>query len=211
MDMIDRIKARMDALGLIPQDLVGRLGVSKGTVSNMLNRNHSRGIDEKTVEKLARILKSTPAYLRYGIEDSVQQGPDIKGFVPVISWIAAGQWREMEEHYVTEDTEFVACPHSHGQRTYALRVVGDSMTAPHGRSFPEGYLIFVDPDLEALPGDFVIAKLKTPRSGSISGVTFKQLAVDGDTPYLRPLNSMHPPIFDEFDVIGRVIGSYLPL
>ncbi len=209
MDIIDRIKYKMEKRGMISKDLAARLGVSKGTVSNILNRQQSRGIDENTVEKIARILKTTPMYLRYGIEDSVEPGPEVKGYVPVISWIAAGQWMEMEEHFVTDDTEFVPCPNTHGQRTYALRVTGDSMTSPTGISFPEGYLIFIDPDQTAKVGDFVIARVKNPSTQS--GVTFKQLAIDGATPYLRPLNPSHRPIFDEFDIIGRVIGSYMKL
>lgn len=78
------------------------------------------------------------------------------------------------------------------------------MTAPTGRSFPEGIDIFVDPEQRGgvVPNDFVIAKIN-----GRDAVTFKQLACEEGRPYLRPLNPSpkYEPIFDEFRVLGKVI------
>lgn len=81
------------------------------------------------------------------------------------------------------------------------------MTAQYGRSYPEGAIIFVDPDQTGgvANGDRVIAKI----SGE-NGVTFKCFIDDGGRKFLKPLNPQHPIITDEFKIIGKVIGMYVP-
>ncbi|MEX1669117.1 helix-turn-helix domain-containing protein [Zhongshania guokunii] len=140
-------------------------------------------------------------------ENDVSQGPENRGFVPVISWVQAGQWHEADDPFQPGYAEeLIPCPKPHSLQTYALRVQGDSMTAPIGRSYPEGAIIYVDPELRggAIVGDRVIAKLKNE-----DRVTFKQLARDGDKMYLKALNPNHPPIFDEFRILGKIIGSWI--
>jgi SOS-response transcriptional repressor LexA len=72
------------------------------------------------------------------------------------------------------------------RHTFALRVQGDSMISHSVNSFPEGSILIVEPDLEALPGDFVIAK------NELGETTFKQLVKDSGAFYLKPLNSRYP-------------------
>lgn len=69
-----------------------------------------------------------------------------------------------------------------GAHTFALRVSGDSMEP----RFPNGVLLIVEPELDPMPGDFVIAK-----NGS-EETTFKQLVRDGADWYLKPLNDRYP-------------------
>lgn len=136
---------------------------------------------------------------------SVSEGPDIRGHVPLISWVQAGDWNHADDPLQPGDADqWLPCPSSHGQRTYALRVRGDSMTATHGKSYPEGCVIFVDPDQKSpANGARIIAKL----SGS-DEVTFKVLVMDAGRTWLKPLNPQHPPILDEFRVLGTVIGKW---
>jgi SOS-response transcriptional repressor LexA len=72
------------------------------------------------------------------------------------------------------------------RHTYALRVHGDSMVSESGDSFPAGSILIVEPEMEALPGDYVIAV------NHASETTFKQLVKDGGDLYLKPLNSRYP-------------------
>lgn len=129
--------------------------------------------------------------------------------LPVVSWVQAGEMTEIREMYAID--EWVWAWHSNpSKRAFALRVDGDSMTSPYAGqlSFPTGTLLIVDPEREALAGDFVIAKdIATQQA------TFKKLMQDGGRWYLRALNPAYQAI--EIDdpavrVIARVIEYQLP-
>ncbi|OBS98391.1 hypothetical protein A9259_08000 [Vibrio cyclitrophicus] len=126
--------------------------------------------------------------------------------VPIISWVQAGSFCSSETQVLPADSEMIFCPTvGASERTFALRVVGDSMTSPYGRSYPEGTIIFVDPLKEATIGKRVVAR-------TIKGHTFKQLAENefGER-YLKPLNPSHQPILEDgIEICGVVIGSYNP-
>ncbi|HDY8008057.1 TPA: LexA family protein [Vibrio vulnificus] len=125
--------------------------------------------------------------------------------VPLISWVQAGAFCNSDTQVLPHDCETILCPNkSASPRTFALKVVGDSMTAPYGKSYPEGTIIYVDPEKEALPRSRVIARTDL-------GFTFKELAVNefGER-YLKALNPHHQPIFGEgIEICGVVIGSYM--
>lgn len=137
--------------------------------------------------------------------DNIGPGPYLQGDIPLISWVQAGAWHEAYDPNEPGEGEPVACPFKHGPRTYALRVEGDSMTAPYGTSFPHGLIICVDPDQSGgiANGQFVIARVEGEDL-----VTFKQYVTDGDRHYLKPLNPQYETISRPFRVLGRVIGGY---
>jgi SOS-response transcriptional repressor LexA len=133
-------------------------------------------------------------------------GPDIRGRIPLISWVQAGEWTEMEviEH-IPEDAPRLACPVSHGSHTFALRVEGNSMYNPGGnRSFQPGDLIFVDPDSSVHHMDLAVVRLDDE-----SAATFKEYHEKMDGKYLFALNPNWEPrnlkINGNATVIGRVI------
>ncbi len=140
----------------------------------------------------------------YRVENTTP-APDVKGRIPLISWIRAGQWSEAVDIYEPGYAERWL-PHlkNNGEHTYALRVDGDSMTAPYGKSYPEGCIIFVDP-MRRSPnsGERIIAKLE-----GANQVTFKTYVEDAGRCWLKPLNPQHPPIMDPFRVLGTVIGKW---
>lgn len=129
------------------------------------------------------------------------------GTIPVISWVQAGNCGEAFDLHEPGMADDYVPRINGGSNVYGLRVRGNSMTAPEGMTptFPEGYIIHVDPDQATVPNDYVIAKLVGENS-----VTFKQLK-QGDAPYLIPLNADHKPIYDEFRILGKVIGVSLKL
>ena len=125
--------------------------------------------------------------------------------VPLISRVQAGAWQEASDPFEPGDAdEWYICPTRHSDSTYALEVEGDSMTSPVGRSYPAGMIIFVDPEREAASGDRVVAKVNGDNEA-----TFKQLVIDGERKYLKPLNPAYPVITDPFRVLGKVIGAYM--
>lgn len=138
-------------------------------------------------------------------EGNVGPAPTTRGSVPLISWVAAGAWNGAADPFEPGDAErWLDCPVNHSERTYALRVRGDSMTAPHGRSYPEGCIVFVDPIKRSpINGARIIAKL----DGS-DEVTFKVFRDEDGRKWLQPLNPQYPPIHDPFRVLGTVIGKW---
>lgn len=78
------------------------------------------------------------------------------------------------------------------------------MTAPHGKSYPEGSIIIVEPDRRSpINGERIVAKL----SGS-EDVTFKVYKEEDGRRWLQPLNPSHEPIREPFKVLGTVIGKW---
>jgi len=203
------IRAR-ESKDLSQSDIARTLGVTPQAVQKWESgKNTPRG---KRLEALAEAVSSSVGYLMAGQGDpSVEDGPEIKGFVPLISWIQAGAWCEVEDVYAVGDAEeWMPCPTAHGPRTYVLRVRGESMFNAHARrSFRDGDLIFCDPEKQAENGSMVVVKLDESQEA-----TFKQLVIEGDQKFLKPLNPAWPePIIKingNAQVCGVVIGKYEP-
>lgn len=115
--------------------------------------------------------------------------------IPVISWIKAGNFCECIDNYTPgEADEWVGTTTKPKAHTFALIVKGDSMEP----LFPEGIRIIIEPSLEAIHKDYVIAK-------NGDEATFKQLIKDGNDYYLKPVNTRYPikPL-GESHIIGVV-------
>ncbi len=142
--------------------------ISKGT-GLMRDLSHS----SDTNQSLSRA-QSEPSNL--------EQAPGLRGKVPLISFVQAGEFAEVIDNFQPGDGEDwidVTCPVN--RHTFALRIVGDSMDP----DFPEGMIIVVEPEMQAEPGDYVVAK-------NGDDATFKQLIRDGADWYLRPVNPRYP-------------------
>lgn len=135
----------------------------------------------------------------------------LKRRVPIISWVRAGLWGAVEDHFSPGEAEEWAEAYDTmpGENAFALRVTGDSMTnpIPGDRTFPEGTIIIVDPSRSADAGDYVIAK-----DVATQKATFKRLVSDGGRWFLKPLNPSYPTVeIDDPDirVIGKVVEYQL--
>ena len=108
--------------------------------------------------------------------------------MPLISWVRAGEWAEIEDtHEPGTYEKLIPVTKRYTNRAYALRLDGDSMQSPEGDSFPTGSIICVEPHRQANNGSYVVIRLK-----SSNEATFKQLMIDGDRRYLKPLNPRYP-------------------
>lgn len=203
-----------------PVEVASFLGETSAVVGNW----KSRGVPLLKMESVAKKIGCRLAFLRDGElpitdllpssntkeltkvgESNVSPAPDVRGRVPLISWVQAGVWSEAVDIYEPGYAErWLPFIKHNGENVFALRVEGDSMTARFGKSYPDGCIIFVDPD-QRMPenGDRIIAKLEGSQS-----VTFKVFTRDAGRCWLRPLNETHPPIFDAFSVVGKVIGKW---
>lgn len=181
---IERLKELMRLRGLNGPTALG-VAINKSTAqtANLLAGIGSFG------EKVARSIEEY-AGLPLGWLDTLDQtdntepGPLIRGRVPLLSPVQAGMYKEYVDNFHPGDGGMELIPTSVPvkKHTFALRVTGDSMEP----MFQEGMLLIVEPELEALPGDFVIAKTASDES------TFKQLVRDGDEWFLKPLNERYP-------------------
>jgi len=128
--------------------------------------------------------------------------------VPLISWVTAGEWREaIDLHQPGDSDEWRLTAANISASAFALRVEGDSMTNPYGSpSIPDGAIIIVDPEIPAVNGKIVIAKLT-----DTNDVTLKKLVIDGPHTYLKPLNPQHSliKVNGNCEIVGVVVQMIL--
>lgn len=218
MSPAERILALRKRLNLT-QGQFGKLaGVSKQAVSNW-ERGETTP-DRDAIRSLRLEAGIDPDWLREGrgpvflpgwdegkringVEgENVSPGPDIRAEIPLISWVQAGAWQEVQDPLQPGEYErLIPVTRRFSKRAYALRVQGDSMQSAEGPSFPDGSVICVEPEQVARSGSFVVARLDDSMEA-----TFKQLVIDGDRRYLKPLNPRYPimPIDGELTICGVV-------
>ncbi len=186
MSLALRLKQSREQARISQRELAKRSGLSQQLISKLEN-----ALVESTTEvfRLAEVLRVNPRWLATGKgeaqdEENVADGPAITGHVPLISWVAAGSWRDVADPYPPGDGEaMVPATCRVGPNAYALRVQGDSMEPV----FPNGSIIIVDPAVEPRQGSYVVVRLDEAEQA-----TFKQLVIDGGTRYLKPLNPRYP-------------------
>lgn len=179
------IRRLRKARGMTILELAGLVGSDVGNISRL--ETGKQGYSQDKLEAIAVALGVEVRDLfiaEQNVEDVTRRGR-----VPLISWVAAGNWCNVEDPYAVGDAEdWLICPVRHGPRTYALRVVGPSMYDPTGeRSFKDGDYIFVDPDRDYHHKSLVIVRLDDDNKA-----TFKRLLIDGDQRMLEALNPSWP-------------------
>jgi SOS-response transcriptional repressor LexA len=189
----DRVREARKELGLTQIQLAAAAGLSQTTISDIERGRNDSSAD---IVSLARAIGVRAEWLADGRgprKDSdspaldepsnVSPGPERRARVPLISWVQAGDWSHAADLFQPGDAEdWVETSVAVRSHTFALRVKGDSMEP----EFMAGTLVVVEPEMDAHPGDFVIA-----RNGD-GEATFKQLTIDGPDLYLKPLNPRYP-------------------
>jgi SOS-response transcriptional repressor LexA len=190
----------------ISQEELGKLaGVSQSTIGNLEagTRASARKIASIAAALGVNALwlaegKQRPA-LRSNARADIEPGPEVHGEVPLINWVQAGNFSLMQESYLPSEAEiWLACPVTHGPRTFCLRVVGRSMATEGG--YHDGEIIFVDPDAEAMPGKDVVVTTADGES------TFKRLKLDIDGYYLLALNPKWEPNYFKMPENAQIGG-----
>jgi SOS-response transcriptional repressor LexA len=97
--------------------------------------------------------------------------------VPLITLAQAPLWVATKDQM--HATEFVQTDVKVNNSTFAIRLAESTMTP----MFPEGTLLIIDPNQSYSNKDFVLAHRKNHKQAE-----FKQLLIDGDNLYLKPLN-----------------------
>lgn len=216
MKINERIKQTRKRLGYSQEILGSRVGVSRVSISQWeRGENTPNG---RYLNELAAALGVTVDWLLTGAGDasvsSVEQS--IPGYhnvepavilpgkrIPVLSYVQAGNWREMCEQASNFDgnVEFVAASSEIGPYGFGLWLRGDSMVP----LFKEGDLIIVDPDEGPQPGDYVVAK---NGSGEATFKKYRPRGIDenGQEVFeLVPLNDDYPTMHSDRQHI-QIIG-----
>ena len=101
--------------------------------------------------------------------------------------------------------EWMPRPKHSGDRTFALRVRGESMEF----AYQHNDVIFVDPDVAPKHGKDVVVRLDG------SEAVFKRLVIEGTLGYLKPVNPSWPgkiieiSTYPDASIIGVVIGKWV--
>lgn len=155
-----------------------------GIETTLAQEHNSAVADISKNEQNSGMIVKLPSSGGSSLEQSnTRLGPDIRGKLPLISWVQAGTWESVVDNFAVGDAEdWLDCPVPHSSSSYCLHVVGDSMDDGTFEGYREGEIIFVDPEVVATPGDDVV--VRTPDGK----VTFKRLKRDEDGLYLFGLN-----------------------
>jgi len=166
------------------QQFADAVGVSRGAVQQW-EKAGGTAPKRSNQPRVAELLGISVGELLSG-GPNISQGSIVRAEVPLVSEVVAGDYTVIDNFKPRGNFETVPVTVQVKRHTYALRVHGDSMVGETGDSFPDGAIIIVEPDMEALPGDYVIALNEQNQT------TFKQLVKDGGEFYLRPLNTRYP-------------------
>ena len=219
MKINERIKQTRKRLGYSQEILGSRVGVSRVSISQWeRGENTPNG---RYLNDLAAALGVTVDWLLTGEgEGAVTSAPEvIPGYhnvepavipqgnrIPILSYVQAGNWREMCEQATTFDgnVEYVMASVDIGPCGFGLWIRGRSMNPV----FNEGDLVIIDPDEQPRPGDYVVAK-----NGS-EEATFKKYRPRGidesgqEVFELVPLNDDFPTMHSDrqhIEIIGVMV------
>lgn len=236
MNLGKRLKLARDRLNVTQEQLASRSGVSQAVISALETRDSKRS---QFASRLAAALAVPVEWLQDGdnepewsgnteengltnrvikarqsvsrSESNVEPGPDIRGGVPLISWVQAGAWSDVVDNFAPgQAEEWLPSPRALSSSAFALRVRGESMKNPHGKpSYDAGDIIYVDPKIQAKHGDRVVVRLDDSNEA-----TFKQLIIEGEKRYLKALNPAWPEPIIEINgnatICGVVMGRWVP-
>jgi SOS-response transcriptional repressor LexA len=218
-------RARMarDYFDVDQSEMAEKLGIAVGTLSRY--ENGRRAIPTSVAQKLARLLKISISWLLTGEGPMLENAgemtlPGLKmrgsatstppepsnvspvpsnriqpNMVPLISWVQAGDWQFAADPFHPGDAdEWLDTTATRSENAFALSIHGDSMEP----EFTDGDIIIVDPEREPVSGSYIVAK-------NGAEATFKQFVVDGQSVFLKPLNSRYP-IRDMTGIEFRIVG-----
>lgn len=184
-------------------DVADLLGKAPAQVSAFGGKNPTKGIGDQIAREIEKALDLRSGYLDmpYGLSGS--NDADVASLrhrrLPVLGSIAAGEWTKSNKEFDPKNARaWIDAPGPVGPQAFILLMEGMSMEP----KFMEGEMVVIDPSLEAMPGDFVVAKKIKDHA-----VSLKQLRYEGDEKYLFSTNPDWPEritrLTDDWSICGR--------
>lgn len=217
--LADRLNDRMAGIGMTQERLAEKAGVSQTTIHKLCT---GKAAQTRKLVAIATAIGVRPEWLETGqgpmegiaqVRSSViHLGPSAVPVqrpsgqpVPLLATVPAGNWREVVDAYAMGGADsYVMALEDVGAHGFALRVEGNSMEP----EFHAGEVIFINPDRQPSPGDFVVArnhklectlKKYRPRGLNERGEEYFELV---------PLNEDYPTLRSDFiqlEIIGVVV------
>ncbi len=196
--------------GMTEKELAAAIGVSLRTLSNILIGKDPK--DPAVWKQFARYFRMDVDFLRTGelahaemtVKLPMSAAPSAAGDIrkiPLLTWQQMGQMTTSKDlPGVLHAEAMVETTDIPGRHTFAVKVPDDSM-AP---LFSQGEMIFVDPDLEWQPGDYVMAHHS---EGHPAPMLLRQVKRIGSRCMLHPLNRRYDdlPVTNQDEVWGKVV------
>lgn len=181
------------------KDLADMMDKAPAQVSAFAGVNAHKNIGDQIAREIENAFILPKGYLDRPEINNVSATYEVSRKLPVIGSVAAGAFCEAYDEFEpgTAD-EWLDAPGPVGPHAFVLKLDGISMEP----KFMDGDKVVIDPDLEATPGCFVVAK-----RASDQAVTFKQLRREGDENYLYALNPDWPEriirLTEDWHICGR--------
>lgn len=179
----ERLNRVLDRAGIVPKGQGRQVQVAADLkVSQKGARKWLEGETYPNLAKLAQIARRYGTSMEYlvGAAESPSGKPR---HIPVLAWSAVGEWLATGTVDESAIESWVSNDEVVGPRGYGLRLQDDTM-APQ---FLEGSLLYIDPNIIAGNGSYVIACPESP-----AHPTFKRLIRDGSRVFLKPINPTYP-------------------
>ena len=209
----DNLKTRLARLlkekGLTETEAAKLANTSQSTLHRVIT-GEIASPRAQTIEKLANALDVSYSYLIDGDNSNHLKEPRNQhiSYEDLLEQqgVPLYEWEVLTTGSTMVNPLRIVCPIPHSSKTFATRVKDNTMTAQYGRSYPEGSIIFIDPELaeNAKNGDRVLAMIE----GRIP--SFKQFGEADGERYLQSINLQYPIITKEFKITGLVIGMWMP-
>ncbi|MFH3866919.1 XRE family transcriptional regulator [Acinetobacter baumannii] len=199
----ENLKAIRKAKKMTQKELAQKSGVKQSVISDLETGNaKSTGL----ILELANALGVTAEELKKGVVGELittNVVPVQARMAPVLSWVQAGNFTNVESVDMSQVTEWFPLPDD-CEKCFYLKVRGVS----NEPDFVEGDYIVVDPTVyysDMQSGDIIVVRKD-------KDATFKKLVIESDgTRYLKAINpNFHPniiPIDEDCYFIGQVIDS----
>lgn len=208
--LLDQYPTRKEAgknLGLSPSQVSDYANGIKGMAEKLANRIEAKAKIPEGILSIEHPKLSHNRKFTFSDEASTKFNLKTQGYYPLIDWSNAGDW----EKAVMSSSKVKSWPfHEKDQsdKTFCLNVLDDSMTnrACVRPSYLKGDIIFIDPDKVDLStnGSAVLARLIDSQTHNI---IFRTLIIQGTKSFLKPINDTYPIIYDDFEIIGLVLGG----
>lgn len=196
-----RIESAMLAAGLDQTSLAACFKISPQAVQQWISGETSPR--HKRLVKLAELLSVSVAWLLTGVNDkqeanndfNINETPRVRGYLPIMNSFPVGDWKKAIANYQPIRGEImVAVTVPINRYTFAFRVSGDAME----NEFTDGDIIIVEPDLEPINKDYIMAKAGNDE-------TFRQLWKESGEWLLKPLNDRYlNKLLGDNEIIGVV-------